>query len=384
MGKIKKLAQEYALEIMVSMYLVYSLYINRAGAIYGYVNAWYVINYSYGFGSRLLIGSLIRLLTGGFVTQTFAYHFVLAALCMISVLLAFVIGKVYKKMPDMQTKLAVLFLTVFYLMSPASPEYLWTGENMGRLDTYLLLISLVMAAVFFITKNTVVRYVMFAVAGCLCVLIHQAYVFLFFPFLLVMMIEDIWKNNFKRQHLFGGIAVSLMIGVLFLVMQFKSGIYYDDLDLLMEELNAHADFLVDGGPMEAEYFWTIVENFTNNMVPEIPHHLKYGFMLVCMLCPVWITYLWIWFHAIRHSAEKKEKVKYVLMLLTNLAYVPVFALMNDWGRWFAALFIVGFLDILVLAWNRDGGILSALNILGGGYNKESHEIYTSHPLYQYI
>ena len=87
-------------------------------------------------------------------------------------------------------------------------------------------------------------------------------------------------------------------------------------------------------------------------------------MLVCLLSPVWVTYLWIWFHAIRHSEKKNDKVKYILMLLTNLAYIPVFAMMNDWGRWFAALFIVGFLNIMILAWNQDEGILGALHVLG--------------------
>lgn len=376
--------EEYSIELMVSMYLLYSLYINRAGAIYGYVNAWYVINYSYGFGSRLLIGSLVNLLTGGFVTNTFAYNFVLMALCAICILLSLVIGRVYKKMPDRQSKAAVLFLTVFYLMSPASPEYLWTAENMGRLDTYLLLLSLAAVVAFLAIKDRRIRHFVFAVLGCLCILIHQAYIFLFFPLMLVMMIEDIWSSGFKKGTVLGAILVSAVIGIAFMIMQFQSGIYYDDLELLMEELNAHADFLVDAGPMEAEYFWTIVENFTHNMVPEIPHHLKYGFMLVCMLSPVWVTYLWIWIHAIRCSDKKSEKVKYVLMLMTNIAFVPVFALMNDWGRWFAALFIVGFLELLVLAWKHDGGIRNSLFILGGGYFEKPDALYSSRLVYQYV
>lgn len=367
--KVRGVLEEYSIELMVGMYLLYSLYINRAGAIYGYVNAWYVINYSYGFGSRLLIGSLINLLTGGFVTGTFAYNFVLCALCLICILLSFVIGRVYKKMPDRSSKAAVLFLTVFYLMSPASPEYLWTWENMGRLDTYLLLLSLTAVIMFFAVRDRRWRYPLFAGIGCLCILIHQVYVFLFFPLMLVMMIEDIWSSDRKRWAISGSILVSALVGIVFIIMQFQSGIYYDDLELLMEELGAHADFLVDAGPMEAEYFWTIVENFTRNMVPEIPHHLKYGFMLVCMLCPVWGTYLWIWIHAIRSREKKSDKAKYILMLMTNMAFVPVFALMNDWGRWFAALFIVGFLEILVLAWKQDEGIRSSLRILGGSIMK---------------
>jgi hypothetical protein len=369
MKKLAKFINGYAVELMVAAYLIYSLYINRAGAIYGYVNAWYVINYSYGFGSRLLIGSLINLMTGGFVTKTFAYNFVLFALVGISILLAVVIGKVYKKMPDSLSKITVLFLTAFYLMSPASPEYLWTWENMGRLETYLFVLSLILVLISFYVKNIYVKYVAMAIIGCLCVLIHQAYVFLFFPLMLVIIIEDIWRSKFNKKNILLAIGAVLCISVMFLVMQFKSGIYYDNLDELMEELNRHANFEVDKGPMEAEYFWTIVENFTNNMVPEIPHHLKYGFILVCMLVPVWGTYLWIWLHAIKHSTVKSEKAKYILILLTNLAYIPVFALMNDWGRWFAALFSVGFLNILVLAWRHDEGILDSLNTLGAKIKK---------------
>jgi hypothetical protein len=360
---------DYSIELMVAVYLIYSIYINRANAIYGYVNAWYVINYSYGFGSRLLIGSLINLLTGGFVTGTFAYNFVIFALVGISILLAIVVGRVYKKMSTSHSKTAVLFLTVFYLMSPASPEYLWTWENMGRLETYLLLMSLIVILISFYVNNVYVKYPLLAVIGCICVLIHQAYVFLFFPLVLVIMIEDIWASKFKKKNIIMAVVAVICICVLFLIMQFKSGIYYDNLEELMTELNSHADFEVDAGPMEAEYFWTIVENFTNNMVPEIPHHLKYGFILVSMLIPLWGTYLWIWIHAVRHSSVKREKVKYILILLTNLAYLPVFALMNDWGRWFAALFTVGFLNIFVLAWKHDEGILDSLNVLGENIKK---------------
>jgi hypothetical protein len=254
-------------------------------------------------------------------------------------------------------------------MSPASPEYLWTWENLGRLETYLLLLSLLVILISFYVNNVYVKYPIIAVIGCICVLIHQAYVFLFFPLVLVIMIEDIWASKFKKKNIIMAVVAVICICVLFLIMQFKSGIYYDNLEELMTELNNHADFEVDAGPMEAEYFWTIVENFTNNMVPEIPHHLKYGFILVSMLIPLWGTYLWIWIYAVRHSSVRSEKAKYVLILLTNLAYIPVFALMNDWGRWFAALFTVGFLNIIVLAWKHDECILNSLNVLGENIKK---------------
>lgn len=53
------------------------------------------------------------------------------------------------------------------------------------------------------------------------------------------------------------------------------------------------------------------------------------------------------------------------MLCTNIAYLPVFILMNDWGRWFSALFIVGFLDIMLLAGDEDEGVCYAFEKFEG-------------------
>ena len=366
MNKIRNWLSKYSVELMVGIFLLYSVYINRADNIYSYVKAWYVIDYSYGFGSRLLIGSLLHLLCGEVVTDAAAYCFVVASLCLLSAAVALFAGYIYRRVTNQEVKKAVLFLIVFYIASPASPEYLWTVENMGRLDTYLFLLTVLMAFVYFGIKNVRIKYLLFTILGVMAVFIHQVYFFLFFPFLCVMILQNLWKSGWDKRNVICAVCSVCCIGVVFLYMQFGSGIY-DDYATLMARLNAHTDLSVDGAPMEAEYFWTLKDHFYKNMIPEIPHHLKYGFMLVCMLVPVWGTYLWVWVHAIRHS-HKRQKLKYVLMLCTNIAYLPVFILMNDWGRWFAALFVVGFLDIMLLAGDEDEGVCHALEIMGGSRN----------------
>lgn len=361
-GKIKSGLNKYSVELLVSMFLLYSVYINRADDIYSYVNPWYVIDYSYGFGSRLLIGSIMHLLCGEVVTNAAAYYFVVALLCILCIVVALFSGYIYRRIKDQDIRKAVLFLTVFYIASPASPEYLWKTENMGRLDTYLFLITVVLAFIYFGVKNTYVRYLLFTLFGITAILIHQVWIFLFFPFLLVIMLQDVQKDGLDMRKVLCAACSVLCIGGVFLYMQLGSAISYD-YETLMARLSEHADFYVDGAAMEAEYFWTLKDHFYKNMVPEIPHHLKYGFMLVCMLVPSWGTAMWVWLHAIRYS-DKQQKVKYILMILTNLAYVPVFVLMNDWGRWFAALFIVGFLNIMLLAGDGDKGICGALKAMG--------------------
>ena len=53
MNKIRNWLSKYSVELMAGIFLLYSVYINRADNIYSYVKAWYVIDYSYGFGSFL-------------------------------------------------------------------------------------------------------------------------------------------------------------------------------------------------------------------------------------------------------------------------------------------------------------------------------------------
>ena len=362
--KICVFFQKYGIDLMVFSYLVYNLMINRAHNIYGYINGCYVIDYSYGFGSRLMIGSLMHLLFGDVIGAKQAYGFVVFCLVLLSALLAMFIGNVYRRVEDKKSKIAIVFLTVFYLMSPASPEYLWTAENLGRLDTYLYILTLILMIITLKLKNQFVKYGLYLAIGILAIATHQIYIFLFFPALFVTMVHDVWEEKFSKKQILLALGVTIVLCCTFLYMQLFSGIYYDDLDTLMAQLNQHADFYVDKGTMETEYFWEFKDHLIKNMLPEIPHHLKYGFILVSMLVPVWGTYLWIWRRTIKTSDNKVEKWKYRLMLASVLAYVPVFAFMTDWGRWFAALFSVCMINVLHLAGKGDKKILSTLHSLG--------------------
>ena len=362
--KICVFFQKYGIDLMVFSYLVYNLMINRAHNIYGYINGCYVIDYSYGFGSRLMIGSLMHLLFGDVIGAKQAYGFVVFCLVLLSALLAMFIGNVYRRVEDKKSKIAIVFLTVFYLMSPASPEYLWTAENLGRLDTYLYILTLILMIITLKLKNQFVKYGLYLAIGILAIATHQIYIFLFFPALFVTMVHDVWEEKFSKKQVLLALGVTIVLCCTFLYMQLFSGIYYDDLDTLMVQLNQHADFYVDKGTMETEYFWEFKDHLIKNMLPEIPHHLKYGFILVSMLIPVWGIYLWIWRRTIKTSDNKVEKWKYRLMLASVLAYVPVFAFMTDWGRWFAALFSVCMINVLHLAGKGDKKILSTLHSLG--------------------
>ena len=369
MEKWKKYCYEHSIDLMVFAYLIYNLLINRAHSIYGYINGCYVIDYSYGFGSRLVIGSLMHLLFGDVVGASQAYAFVLVSLVVLSALLAMVAGTVYRKATDKNVRTAIVFLVVFYLFSPASPEYLWTAENYGRLDTYLYIDTLLIVLIALKIKNENIRYGLYLLIGLLAIATHQIYIFLFFPALFVILVYDLWNKKFSRKNIILFLGIIVILCAAFLYMQLFSGVYYTDLDSLMAELNRHADFQVDPGTMETEYFWGFKDHIIRNMLPEVSHHLKYGFILMSMLIPVWGTYIWIWYHTHKSAEDRVEKWKYRLMMLSILAYVPVFAFMTDWGRWFAAMFSVCLINVLVLAGKQDKGMTNALSKLGQNISK---------------
>ena len=53
------------IEVLIIAFLLYRLLITLNDTLCGYVSLWYALDYSYGFGSRLLIGTILRFLNRG-------------------------------------------------------------------------------------------------------------------------------------------------------------------------------------------------------------------------------------------------------------------------------------------------------------------------------
>ena len=105
------------------------------------------------------------------------------------------------------------------------------------------------------------------------------------------------------------------------------------------------------------------------MLPELRERVRFGIITVVLLAPVFIIYLSLWIKAIYNASVKKDKIKYLLILFTNVLYIPVFALMTDWGRWFAAFITVQCFSFLYLTGVRDKGIKNGLVQLGDKIRK---------------
>lgn len=374
-AKVTSIVDKCYVEVIIIAYLLFKLLINRSLLINGYVSLWYAIDYSYGFGSRLLIGSILRKLSpDGFVEGDTAYAFVVIALIVLCVIVGLLLGKIYRKVRayNSDASLAAAVLIILYLASPASPEYLWTDPNMGRLDTYLLINTLLLVFISFKVSNKYIRYALFVIIALVSILIHQVYFFLFFPSLLVIMICDLWKEGIGKKdksYIVIPIVSAFIVFGMFCYMQFNSGIYYDDLDKLYNDLSSSTTVYIDKAPLQAEYFWSIKDHFIINMLPDTKERLRFTPLTIIMLAPMWLIYTRIWNMVVKSCEDKVLKWKYILIRLTNIAYIPVFILMNDYGRWFGALFTVMMLNMLVLLFNEDDKVVVAVTKCGAFFKR---------------
>ena len=67
---------------------------------------------------------------------------VLLSLILLLILLSYVFGCALRRTEKTAAGKGLLLLVIFYLLCPGSPSYLWTSENMGRFDMYLLIMAL--------------------------------------------------------------------------------------------------------------------------------------------------------------------------------------------------------------------------------------------------
>lgn len=365
--------KKYLPDGVIAVYLLGTLLLGHIPEnVYGYIYAYYVLDYSYGFGSRLMIGSILHLFTGSFVPHHIARVFVIVALCVLCILLAHVIGSCIRSVTDHDTRMGLLFLVILYLAGPAGPGYLWTDENLGRLDTYLFILALVLIVIAFRIRTRLLRFFLYTLIAVLAITVHQAYVFLFLPSLLVILINEVFDTGGGeyKKRIIPAFAVLCVICIAFLWMQFRSGIYYDTTEQLVAELETHTDGYISDAAMEAEYFWEIRDHVVRNQLPELRTRVRFGIITAVILSPVWGFYTFLWVRAIRHAGQNRHiRFKYILIALTNLCYVPIFTLMTDWGRWWAALFTVQLLNSLVLLYHGDKEITQGVAMIGRGVRK---------------
>lgn len=362
---MKKCRYEMMFFIVTCMYLIY--YIPTLDEVTAWTITPYALSYRLGFISRGFMGSLLRLMIPN-LTIKLIYIFIMMNILLFSGLTLYYMHKILCKAGN-QDKIGVLYLLFLFLINPGSIAFLYRWENYGRFDMYLL-VCLILIALMVIYD----RLVWLAPVMCVCaVLTHQAFVFQYFPAVLILLFYSAFVLNRKYGK---SILVITFITtcMAFLYMQFFSHINYTYEETLaivdattdLPECYFTADMMI-----KIEYYMSVIDTFGPLVKIPFPNNVIKSLTILVFLIPMIriIVGFWKKFKAHHNDFWCKLMPWFVL-----IAEIPMFVLTCDYGRDYSAIILSNFILIFTMYAMGDAGMKEAFEKLSVNV-KEHWEYY---------
>lgn len=358
--KLKPTYNIFKYELIIFLFLILTFILSIPKELHGWTTAWYAMDYSLGIDSRLLIGSLLRLVYPDFLDVQVVNSFVILSTILLLILLSCVLGYAIKNSGKETYKKGLLYIVILYLICPGSPAYLWSMENYGRLDLYLLIFTAVSIIIYYKVNHLTLRLILVTFMGLLAISTHQVFMFIFFPLLFTIYLDSISEKKGKTIHkIIAGLCILSLAG-LFLFYQFFSGINVSSLEGLVTLLSGRTNLPINEVALKYEYFTSFTASFHDLMLNELAERIRYGIITLFLLTPLWAVYGYLWVLIIK---QRGARYKYIFFLLSHLCFLPAFLLTIDWGRWFGAFITVQALQLIMLSAKKDAAVISALTTL---------------------
>ncbi len=367
---VKKAVKKYQIEIMVFCLFIVELvmHIPYMEELDSWCTTYYTIGYEFGFSSRLLIGTLTRVLFPQLYASDLYVLLILIGV-ILSAVAAVVIGK-YVRLIDADLRPMGMYLCALWLASPASISYLFQQSTFGRMDTFLVLYTLLIFLVAVSSKRAE-KWILITGLVILAVLTHQVYVFILFPLPAAIFVYEFFAND-KKEYLKYGV---LLFGVCFglaLYLQVFSDVNCNSAQEMFDYAITHTSIQnVNLTVLQFEYFGEFSDHWNSFGQYMIAGCIKCGLASCVLLLPLWLLIFSIFRNYLRRT-ERSKKFGAWLMLACHVAYIPIFIITVDWGRWFAGLLMFDLLLIMYLLIVREPAMVACL--------KEKYEKAKRNPL----
>ena len=297
----------------------------------------YAFNYSYGFMSRGLIGTIWRgidnILPGDQMTHEALFIFS-AIITVIYILVMFVFFCVIiKKCSDKDMRnirYLILLLSIF-----AIPIF-GTRSNFGRIDLFLFIIVYICLICIINEKAEWICIPLVIVAEC----IHQGFVFMNINIILVLFFYKIMKRTGKerRKYIIYFALTLICASVFFLYFEFFTQI---DGESIYEEIVSTAKSLSYSGEAYSKMLvqheilgqgvWMDEWRFHKANFVDVP-------IFVILFLPYLIIGITFLKNLVKGKKELTEKLPYLAVALGALTVVPEMLLKVDFGRYVFAVF----------------------------------------------
>lgn len=356
---MKRFVQKYQVEAGVALLLLIYLvtYIPMIDDTIGWCMTPYALSYKYGFISRGLVGSIIRIFIPN-LTLKHIYLIVAFNTVMLCALTVFFINRILKY-AGMGRDNALLFLIFLFIVNPGSIAFLFYWGNYGRFDLFMIMI-LMAGAMLMVKEKGLFLIPIFSLMG---ILIHQAYVFMYFPALIVLLLYlgYVRKNRYGKWIFW---ITGIVTCVAFCYMQFASGVKGYDYSSMMADINATTDlpgeFIEDDMMVRLEYFTSVFATIQHFVISPLKKNLFKILCVFIMLLPLLGIFKSIWKD---FMSEQKSRLLWVIPWSGVIGMIPKFLMTNDYGRDFSALIISQFVLMFTLLMFGDSGMKKAFRNL---------------------
>ena len=348
---MKKLMEQWKYELMAAVimlaYLIY--YIPQITDVTAWTIMPYALSYRLGFISRGLVGSIIRLVIPN-LTCKHIYIIILINILLLCGLTLFFMHKILKRAYDVDIT-GIIFLLGLFLVNPGSIAFLFYWGNYGRFDMFLLM-TLLITALFVIYDKCVWLVPVFCIGA---VMTHQAFVFQYFPAVLILL----FYSGFilKRKYGVSIFAVTLVSTcAMFLYLQFFSRINYsyeDTLAIIDATTDLPALFFKKDMMVKVEYYSSVMETFIPFVWETLGRNIIKSTVYFLFLIPMIkiLKNIWKVFVQSRKNIFCRFFPWFVLF-----AEIPMFVLTCDYGRDYAAIVLCNFILIFSLYALGDAGM----------------------------
>lgn len=340
---MRKLAKKWKYELMAAVimlaYLMY--YIPKISDVTAWTIMPYALSYRLGFISRGLIGSLIRVVIPN-LTWKHIYIIILVNILLLCCLTLFFMHKILKRAYD-EDITGIIFLLGLFLVNPGSIAFLFYWGNFGRFDMFLLMTLFITA--FFVIYDRCVWLVPVLCIGA--VMTHQAFVFQYFPAVLVLLFYSgfILKRKGGRSIF---VVTLLTTCAMFLYMQFFSRINYsyeDTLAIIDATTDLPSAFFKKDMMVKIEYYSSVLETFIPFVWETLGRNILKSTVYIVFLIPMIKIIKNIWERFVQNQKNILCKLFPWFILL---AEIPMFVLTCDYGRDYAAIVLCNFILIFSL------------------------------------
>ncbi len=354
--------------------IIQGLFSRGLGAVKDIFVPFYLPDYTLGFCSRMLLGSIIYIFNKT-PSEAFIHKLALTVYILTIIAASFVLGRLIKKNSGKRQKI-IFSIVLLFITGPFT--FVVFSLLLGMFDIYWLIFCVL--SLFLLNK----KYLRFFIP-ILCfmgIAINFGYILTFIPVVFIAMLYDLFNSEKNKiGAIFNFIITSISTGLssLYFVFFGKSS-----LKVTQTEFNNYIIGKLGPSYNKENFFfhyydYYFFENYNNQKLEYsspfeyITDTIKYIFSLIddpyfyvrifFVFLLISFAFVFLWFVFYKNTDKKQNKFIIILMMLLPLIFFIMSLFSTDILRWASAVIFSEFIMILFFIYRKDNAFEKSIDNL---------------------